>query len=65
MGKFSMHLAQIHVPAVNFTVYGEFAGVHLLAGGQPHYALIGRTFLQYFTMTYDGNSGSVDLSRKP
>ena len=64
-GEVNMHLAQIHVPDVNFTVYGEFAGLHLRAGGQPHYALIGRTFLQHFTMTYDGYSGSVDLSRRP
>lgn len=63
-GELSMRLAQIHVPDVNFTIYGEFAGVHLRAGGQPHFALIGRTFLQHFTMTYDGYSGSVDLSRK-
>ena len=33
-GEVNMHLAQIHVPDVDFTVYGEFAGVHLLAGGQ-------------------------------
>ena len=60
-----MHLAQIHVPDVNFTIYGEFAGVHLRAGGQPHDALIGRDFLQHFTMTYNGYSGSVDLSYVP
>ena len=64
-GEFGMRLAQIHVPDVNFTIYGEFAGVHLRAGGQPHYALIGRTFLQHFTMTYNGYSGSVDLSYMP
>jgi hypothetical protein len=56
------HLAQIHVPSLNFTIYGQFAGVHLQSGGQRHLALIGRTFLQYFTMTYEGRSGNVIIS---
>ena len=56
----NMHLAQIYVLELNWTVYGQFAGVHLVAGGQPHRALIGRTFLMNFVMTYDG--GAVTLS---
>ena len=59
----NVHLAQIYVPRLGFTSYGQFAGVHLHAGGQPHSALIGRTFLRSFTMIYDGNVGSVVLSR--
>lgn len=58
----NMHLAQIHVPALNFTIYGVFAGVDLVAGGQPHMALIGRTFLQHFKMEYDGRTGNVSIS---
>lgn len=58
----NMHLAQIHVPEIQVTVIGPFAGVHLRAGGQPHCALIGRTFLQHFAMTYRGTTGSVSLS---
>ncbi len=58
----NVHLAQLHVPTLNFAVYGRFAGVHLRAGGQPHFALIGRTFLQNFTMTYEGRTGNVILS---
>ena len=58
----NMHLAQVHVPTLNFTIYGAFAGVHLVAGGQPHRALIGRTFLQNFTMVYEGRTGTVTLS---
>lgn len=58
----NMHLAHIHVPSLGFTLYGAFAGVDLIAGGQRHYALIGRTFLQYFRMTYDGRSGDVTIS---
>jgi predicted aspartyl protease len=58
----NVHLAQIYIPALNYTIYGTFAGVHLNAGGQPHVALIGRTFLRHHTMTYDGRSGSVTIS---
>ena len=56
-----IYLAQIHIPTLNFTIYGAFAGVHLTAGGQPHKALIGRTFLLSFTMIYEGKTGSVIL----
>lgn len=58
----NMHLAQVHIPALNFTIYGMFAGVHLAAGGVPHQALIGRSFLQRFTMTYNGMTGDVTIS---
>lgn len=57
----NMHLAQVHVPFLNFTVYGAFAGVHLAAGGQLHQVLIGRTFLQHFTMVYEGRTGTVTI----
>lgn len=58
----NMYLAQIHVPSLNFNIYGAFAGVDLKAGGQMHSALIGRTFLQNFKMIYDGPTGNVTLS---
>jgi hypothetical protein len=61
----NMHLAHVHIPSLNFTIYGPFAGVNLIAGGQAHYALIGRTFLQSFTMIYEGRTGSVHLSNEP
>ena len=59
----NIHLAQIYIPNLTFTIYGQFAGVHLQAGGQLHKALIGRTFLEKFSMDYDGSTGSVILSR--
>jgi hypothetical protein len=59
----NMYLAQIHVPTLTFTIYGAFAGVDLAAGGQIHKALIGRTFLQNFTMVYEGLTGNVKLSK--
>lgn len=55
----NMHLAQIHAPSLNFTIYGSFAAVDL-AGGQ-HPVLIGRDFLRHFKMTYDGPTGEVFL----
>lgn len=57
-----MYLAQIHIPTLHFIIYGMFAGVDLIAGGQVHSALIGRTLLRSFTMTYEGRTGSVLLS---
>jgi hypothetical protein len=58
----NMHLAQVRIPTLNWIIYGAFAGVHLVAGGQTHRALIGRTFLQNFTMVYEGRIGTVTLS---
>ena len=59
--ELNMHLAQIHIPALNFTIYGAFAGVDLRAGGQPLDALLGRTFLKHFKMIYEGTTGSVEI----
>jgi predicted aspartyl protease len=58
----NVHLAQVFVPSLNFTIYGAFAGVDLRAGGQFHSALMGRTFLKHFKMIYEGSTGSVELS---
>lgn len=58
----NMHLAQIRVPALSFIMYGVFAGVHLTAGGQAHRALMGRSFLRAFALTYDGRTGNVEIS---
>jgi hypothetical protein len=52
----------MHIPALSFTMWGEFAGVHLAAGGQRHQALVGWTFLQRFTMAYDGRTGEVTIA---
>ncbi|MXY32974.1 MAG: hypothetical protein F4Y60_02555 [Boseongicola sp. SB0664_bin_43] len=58
----NFHLAQIYIPDLHHTVYGLFAGVHLTAGGQPHRALMGRTFLSKVILTYEGITGSVTIS---
>jgi len=61
-GEVNVHLAQVYVPSLNFTMNGAFAGVDLLAGGQAHSALIGRTFLRHFHLIYDGDTGNVEIS---
>lgn len=58
----NVHLAQIYIPELQHVIYGSFSAVHLTSGGQPHYALIGRTFLRNYTMVYDGRTGVVTLS---
>ncbi len=61
----NVHLAQVYIPSLNYTIYGAFSGVELRAGGQAHSALIGRTFLRQFKMIYEGASGNVELIHTP
>ena len=56
------YMAQIHIPELNFTLTGPFAGVRIRAGGHPFYALLGRTFLRHFSMHYDGRTGAIIIS---
>ena len=56
-----MYLAQVVVAPFGVRILGMFAGVDLVVGGQIHQALIGRTFLQNFTMIYDGSTGTVTI----
>jgi predicted aspartyl protease len=58
----NVHLAQVYVPSLNITMNGAFAGVDLVAGGQIHSALIGRTFLMHFRLIYNGMTGDVEIS---
>ena len=60
----TVYLAQIRIPDLDFTMYGRFAGVHLLAGGQAYRALLGRTFLNNFTLIYGGRSGRALISNE-
>ena len=60
--KVNVHLAQIRIPSLQYTIYGNFCGVHLHAGGQSHSSLLGRTFLSKMTMIYKGDTESVLLS---
>ena len=62
--KTNIFLAQMYIPDLRITLYGRFAEVHLNSGGQPYSALLGRTFLQHFTMTYEGQTGVVLVSNE-
>jgi predicted aspartyl protease len=55
----NVHLAQVFVVSLGFTVYGAFMAVHLNAGGQRHHVLLGRTFLKHYKMVYEGVTGTV------
>ncbi|MBI4923211.1 MAG: retroviral-like aspartic protease family protein [Devosia nanyangense] len=57
----NMYLAQIHIPDLTHTLYGEFGGVKLAAGGQQHRALLGRMFLRRFDLRYNGGTGEVEI----
>lgn len=61
----NLHVAQIHIPSLQHTEFGLFAGVHLREGGQPHHALLGRSFLRHFVMIYNGLKSSVSISNEP
>jgi hypothetical protein len=45
---------------MGITQSGEFIGANMT--GQPHQALIGRSWLSSMIMIYDGISGSVKLT---
>jgi hypothetical protein len=57
-----VYTAQVYVPDFEFTVYGQFAGVYLSRGGTDFRVLMGRTFLKYFVLHYDGPTGQVTLA---
>ena len=58
-----VYMAQIYIPELDVAIGGRFSGVQLTDGGQPHSALIGRTFLLHFKMVYEGQTGVVRISR--
>ena len=57
------HMAQIHVPSLKFILRGRFAGVPLVSSGFQQRVVVGRSFLSYFKMEYDGPLGDVKLMR--
>lgn len=59
----NVHIAQILIPDLKFSEHGRFYGVHLQAGGQPHFALLGRALLSHLQMVYDGPKGEVSIHR--
>ena len=55
----NVHLAQIYVPSMDWTISKPLAAGNLYSGRNPLFALIRRDFLRDFRMTYDGRAGSV------
>jgi hypothetical protein len=58
-------LAQIQAPSVKFIQSGTFASVPLKASGFRHEVLLGRSFLSYWKLEYDGTTGEVILTYQP
>lgn len=56
-----VHLAQIYIPSLDTAIYGRFIAVKLLDGRQPHAVLLGRSFLENYSMIYVGQTGEVIL----
>ena len=56
------YMAQIYIPALEYTIVGNFAGIRLASTHLRHRAVIGRSFLRGFTMLYEGQTGVVTLS---
>ena len=59
----SWYIAQVHFPALRLNVRGKFAALHIIQGGMGYHALIGRTFLRYIRMEYNGVTGAVTIFR--
>jgi hypothetical protein len=56
-------LAQIYVPALRLAIGGPFGALPLAASGLKFEALLGRSFLQYVKVEYDGTAGKCDIVR--
>ena len=59
LSKVNVHLAQIYIPSLDWTISKPLAAGNLYNDRNPLFALIGRDFLGSFVMTYNGITGSV------
>ena len=59
--RVNMYLGRIYVPSLTQLLFQSFAGVELESGGQWHQALLGRTFLRPFVLSYRGLTGEVEI----
>jgi hypothetical protein len=53
--------AHVHVPLLKFTMSGQFAALPLASSGFQFQALLGRSFLQYVQLVYDGPKGAYEF----
>ena len=62
----TIYLEQIYVPSLDVGMYHEMIALDLqMTDSRDYQALLGRTFLQYFKMEYDGMTGAVTLTKNP
>ena len=62
----TIYLGQIYVPSLDVGIYQEIIALDLqMTNSRDYQALLGRTFLQYFKMEYDGMTGAVTLTKNP
>lgn len=60
----TIYLGQIYVPSLDVGMYQEIIALDLqITSSRDYQALLGRTFLQYFKMEYDGMTGAVTLTK--
>ncbi|HEY1781175.1 MAG TPA: hypothetical protein VGG79_12250 [Roseiarcus sp.] len=56
-----IYLARMWIPSLGRLLFQPFTGVRLSQGGQWHRVILGRSFLRQHRLTYDGDSGAVEL----
>jgi predicted aspartyl protease len=56
-----VHLAQVFIRAMKYTIRGHFAAVPLQENGHRQRVLLGRTFLRDCLLVYDGRSAKVTI----
>lgn len=58
----NVYRGRLFVPELAWTFDGRLLGVTFDAEQKQWSAILGRTFLQHFLMTYDGRTGEVIIS---
>lgn len=54
-------MTQINIPKVGYSIHGKVAGLELRTRHRPVHAIIGRSFLRSFKLTYEGARGVFAL----
>ena len=56
-----VYLARLWIPSLGRLLFQPFTGVKLSQGDQWHRVILGRSFLRQHRLTYDGETGQVEL----
>lgn len=57
-----IYTARVYVPGLDRLLFQQFTGVKLEQGEQWHRAILGRSFLRHYRLSYNGATGQVELS---